>query len=97
MYRTEKEKRQKERKVEKEKKKLNGVQWIEKEERQKKKKKKKKNKINPKEKRRVIGGREKESDLTRLVGPSHVCLFMKMPWKLRFDNLKTPKMCFQFP
>ena len=62
-----------------------------------KKRDKKKKKKNPKEKRRVIGGREKESDLTRLVGPSHVCLFTKMPWKLRFDNLKTPKMCFQFP
>ena len=45
---------------------------------------------------RVIGGREKESDLTRLVGYSNVCLFTKMPWKLSFDNLKTPKMCFQF-
>ena len=24
------------------------------------------------------------------VGPTYVCLFTKMPWKLNFDNLKTP-------
>ena len=30
------------------------------------------------------------------VGLMYVCLFTKMPWKLSFDNLKTPKMCFQF-
>ena len=35
-------------------------------------------------------------DLTRLVGPMYMCLITKMPWKLNFDNLKTPKMCFQF-
>ena len=40
--------------------------------------------------------REGKSDLTRLVGPSNVYLFTKMPWKLSFHNLKTPKMCFQF-
>ena len=57
----------------------------------------KRKKSREKKKKGVTGGREKESDLTRLVGPSHVCLFTKMPWKLRFDNLKTPKMCFQFP
>ena len=68
---------------------------IEKEERQKERKVEKKKKR--KKKRRAIGGREKESDLTRLVGPNHVCLFTKMPWKLSFDNLKTPKMYFQFP
>ena len=39
-------------------------------------------------------GRERKSNLTRLVGPSNVCLFTKMPWKLSFHNLKTPKMCF---
>ena len=74
------------------KKELNGVQRrIEKEERQKERK------VEKKKKGRAIGGREKESDLTRLVGPNHVCLFTKMPWKLSFDNLKTPKMYFQFP
>ena len=50
---------------------------IEKEERQKERKVEKKKKR--KKKGRVIGGREKESDLTRLVGPNHVCLFTKMP------------------
>ena len=50
----------------------------EKEKRQKERKVENKGK-KEKEKRRVTGGREKESDLTRLVGPSHVCLFTKMP------------------
>ena len=40
--------------------------------------------------------REGKSNLTRLMGPSSVCLFTKMSWTLNFHNLKTPKMCFQF-
>ena len=36
-------------------------------------------------------------DFALTVGPTHVCLITKMPWKLSFDNLKTTKMCFQFP
>ena len=36
-------------------------------------------------------------DFTLTVGPTHVCLFTKMPWKLNFDNLKISKMYFQFP
>ena len=35
-------------------------------------------------------------DFPLTMGPSNVCLFTKMPWKLNFHNLKTPKMCFQF-
>ena len=35
-------------------------------------------------------------DVALTVGPMYVCLITKMPWKLSFDNLKTPKMCFQF-
>ena len=31
-----------------------------------------------------------------IVGPMYVCLFTKMPWKLSFNNLKIPKICFQF-
>ena len=58
-----------------------------------------------KEKRRVIWfthvkraiKRRAQCDFALIVGPSHVCLFTKMPWKPNFDNLKTPKMCFQFP
>ena len=35
--------------------------------------------------------------LDKTVGSMHVCLNTTMPWKLSFNNLKTPKMCFQFP
>ena len=31
------------------------------------------------------------------VGPRYVGLITEMPLKLSFDNLKTPKICFQFP
>ena len=31
------------------------------------------------------------------VGPRYVGLIIEMPLKLSFDNLKTSKMCFQFP
>ena len=66
------------------------------EKRDKKKEKWKKEK-EKKEKRSDQWEREGKSDVTRLVAPSNVCLFTKMPWKLSFHKLKTPKMCFQFP
>ena len=50
--------------------------------------------------KRAIGFVVKSSawcDFALTVGPMHLCLITKMPWKLSFDNLKTPKMCFQFP
>ena len=47
-----------------------------------------------KEKKRKKSVLERAKGLT--VGLMYVCLFTKMPWKLSFDNLKTPKMCFQF-
>ena len=47
-----------------------------------------------KKKKRKKSVLERAKGLT--VGLMYVCLFTKMPWKLSFDNLKTPKMCFQF-
>ena len=44
-----------------------------------------------KKKKRVL---ERAKGLT--MDSMYVRLFTKMSWKLNFDNLKTPKMCFQF-
>ena len=83
--------------MKKKKEKKERIEWsVSNRERKETKRKKSGEEKKKKKKGRVTGGREKESDLTRLVGPNHVCLFTKMPWKLSFDNLKTPKMCFQF-
>ena len=78
---------------------IRRTKWrIEKEEWRKERKVEKKEKGKRKKKERSDRwGRERKSNLTRLVGPSNVCLFTKMPWKLSFHNLKTPKSCFQFP
>ena len=74
--------REKERKEEEEE---NRERWSRSSMKDKKKKKKKKKTI-------VL---ERAKSLT--MGSMYVCLFTKMQWKLSFDNLKTPKMCFQFP
>ena len=58
------------------------------------KKKEKGKKLKNKRKERMIGGK---SDLTRQVGLVNECLITKMPHNSVFHNLKTPKMCFQFP
>ena len=46
------------------------------------------------------GKKKKKRVLERVKGLTmdsmYVRLFTKMSWKLNFDNLKTPKMCFQF-
>ena len=56
--------------------------------------------VNKKERKKEKERRRKRCalcDFFLTVGPNYVCLFTKMPWKLDFHNLKTPKMCFQFP
>ena len=65
-----------------------------KEERQKERKGEKNLKKKKKRKERVTRGK---SDLTRQVGLVNECLITKMPHNSVFHNLKTPKMCFQFP
>ena len=62
--------------------------------RDKKKEKGKKLKRKKKRKERVTSGK---SDLTRRVGLVNECLITKMPHNSVFHNLKTSKMCFQFP
>ena len=64
---------------------------------ERRKKREKERKVEKKKKKGEQPTGEKESDLTRLIGLSHVCLFTKMPRKLSFDYLKILKMCFQFP